>query len=107
MRVDVSKLDTLMNLVAELVIDRAHLVQIARDVESRYDRSEITEALDRTSLNVGRATAELQDEIMKIRMLPVDNVFRKFPRMVRDLSQELGRDINFIIEVRTPSSTGR
>ena len=97
-RVDVSKLDTLMNLVAELVIDRAHLVQIARDVESRYDRSEITEALDRTSLNVGRATAELQDEIMKIRMLPVDNVFRKFPRMVRDLSQELGRDINFIIE---------
>ena len=97
-RVDVSKLDTLMNLVAELVIDRAHLVQIAKDVESRYDRSDITEALDRTALNVGRATAELQDEIMKIRMLPIDNVFRKFPRMVRDLSQELGKDVNFIIE---------
>lgn len=97
-RVDVSKLDTLMNLVAELVIDRAHLVQIAKDIENRYERSEITEALDRTSLNVGRATSELQDEIMKIRMLPIDNVFRKFPRMVRDLSQELGREVNFIIE---------
>ncbi|NLU42583.1 MAG: chemotaxis protein CheA [Firmicutes bacterium] len=97
-RVDVARLDTLMNLVAELVIDRAHLAQIAKDVENRYDRSDITEALDRTALNVGRATSELQDEIMKIRMLPIDNVFRKFPRMVRDLSQELGKDVNFVIE---------
>jgi two-component system chemotaxis sensor kinase CheA len=97
-RVDVAKLDTLMNLVAELVIDRAHLVQIAKDLETRYDRSEISEALDRTSLNVGRATSELQDEIMKIRMLPIDNVFRKFPRMVRDLTQKLGKEVNFVIE---------
>lgn len=97
-RVDVARLDTLMNLVAELVIDRAHLVQIAKDLEAQYDRSEISEALDRTSLNVGRATSELQDEIMKIRMLPIDNVFRKFPRMVRDLTQTLGKEVNFVIE---------
>jgi len=97
-RVDVSKLDTLMNLVAELVIDRAQLAQIVKDLENRYDRSDLSEALDKTSLNVGRVTSELQDEIMKIRMLPIDNVFRRFPRMVRDLSQELGREVDFIIE---------
>ena len=79
MRVDVSKLDTLMNLVAELVIDRAHLAQIVKELESRFEGSDISEALDRTSLNVGRVTSELQDEIMKIRMLPIDNVFRRFP----------------------------
>lgn len=97
-RVDVSKLDTLMNLVAELVIDRAHLAQIVKDLESQYDGTDISEALDRTSLNVGRVTSSLQDEIMKIRMLPIDNVFRRFPRMVRDLSQELGRETDFVIE---------
>lgn len=97
-RVDVSKLDTLMNLVAELVIDRAHLAQIAKELESRFEGSDISEALDRTSLNVGRVTSELQDEIMKIRMLPIDNVFRRFPRMIRDLSQELGREVDLVIE---------
>ena len=89
-RVNIARLDTLMNLVGELVINRTRLAQIAQG----FDLPELREALDQTS----RLTAELQDEVMKTRMVPVEHVFNRFPRMVRDLAREEGKEIDFVVE---------
>lgn len=97
-RVGVERLDKLMNLVAELVIDRTRLTQLEMMLEARYGSTDIIEDLKRTSVHVGRITVELQEEIMKARMLPVENVFKRFPRMMRDLAKNAGKEIDFIIE---------
>jgi two-component system chemotaxis sensor kinase CheA len=89
-RVNIARLDTLMNLVGELVINRTRLAQIA----SGSSVPELREALDQTS----RLTAELQDEVMKTRMVPVEHVFNRFPRMVRDLARSQDKEIDFVVE---------
>lgn len=89
-RVDLERIDKLMNMVSELVIYRTRLEQIVVDNKS----PELTETLEQ----VGRTTSDLQDLVMKIRMLPLDTVFNRFPRMIRDVSVELNKEINFIIE---------
>lgn len=97
-RVDVNLLDNLMNLVGELVIDRTHLAQILGRSEHGAGTSEAADELVRTSAHIGRVTTQLQEEIMKARMLPIENLFKKFPRMVRDLSLKAGKEIDFVIE---------
>ncbi len=97
-RVDVTRLDTLLNLVGELVIDRTRIAQLGGQFEQRYGFNELMENLNEAAAHIGRITDELQEEIMKARMLPIDNVFNRFPRMVRDLAQKMGKDINFLIE---------
>lgn len=89
-RVDLERIDNLMNMVSELVIYRTRLEQIVIDHKSQ----ELTETLEQ----VGRTTSDLQDLVMKIRMLPLDTVFNRFPRMIRDISVELNKEINFVIE---------
>ncbi|AWK53046.1 chemotaxis protein CheA [Clostridium beijerinckii] len=89
-RVDLEKIDNLMNMVSELVIYRTRLEQIVISHKSQ----ELNETLEQ----VGRTTSDLQDLVMKIRMLPLDTVFNRFPRMIRDISVELNKEINFIIE---------
>ena len=89
-RVDLERLDKLINMVSELVINRTRLEQIAADQRCQ----ELTETLEQ----VARTTSDLQDLVMKIRMLPLDVVFNRFPRMIRDVSLELGKEVNFIIE---------
>ena len=89
-RVNIGRLDTLMNLVGELVINRTRLASIA----AGFNLPELREALDQTS----RLTAELQDEVMKTRMVPVEQVFNRFPRMVRDLARDQGKEIDFVVE---------
>lgn len=89
-RVDIGKLDHFMNLVSELVIYRNQL----EDISSHLNVDEIHEPL----VNVARISTELQELVLQIRMQPVRVVFNRFPRMVRDLSKELGKDIDFIIE---------
>ncbi|WP_418791314.1 chemotaxis protein CheW [Phosphitispora sp. TUW77] len=96
-RVDVELLDGLMNLVGELVIDRTRLFQILNQMESEYEMDEMSQDLGRTSVHIARVTTQLQEHIMKARMLPVENLFNKFPRMVRDLSQKAGKEVNFIM----------
>ncbi|MGE5589057.1 MAG: chemotaxis protein CheW [Bacillota bacterium] len=96
-RVDVEVLDNLMNLVGELVIDRTRLTQISNTADSDGRDSEITQELGRTSGHIARVTSELQEEIMRARMLPVDNLFKKFPRMMRDLAQKAGKDFDFVM----------
>ncbi len=89
-RVNIARLDTLMNLVGEIVINRTRLAQIALG----YEVPELREALDQTA----RLTAELQDEVMKTRMVPVEHVFNRFPRMVRDLARSQGKELDFLME---------
>ncbi|MBP1763185.1 MAG: cheA2 [Firmicutes bacterium] len=89
-RVDIDKLDSLLNLVGELVINKTRLEQIG--ISHRLaDLSETIEQID-------RVTTDLQSVVMKVRMVPVGQVFNRFPRMVRDLSHELGKEINLIIQ---------
>ncbi|NLW06722.1 MAG: chemotaxis protein CheA, partial [Clostridia bacterium] len=99
-RVDVQRLENLMNLVGELVIDRTRLAEIENALKTRLGREELLETLEEVSLHIGRITTELQEEIMKARMFPIDQVFNRFPRMVRDLAQKAGKEIDFIIEGR-------
>lgn len=90
LRVDTEKLDSLLNLVGELVINKTRLQQIGQS-NQLPDLSEAIEQMD-------RVTTDLQAVVMKLRMVPVGQVFNRFPRMVRDLSHELGKEINLVIQ---------
>ncbi|WP_139904148.1 chemotaxis protein CheA [Clostridium thermarum] len=89
-RVDLERLDRFMNMVSELVIHRTRLEQISQN----HKLTELNETLEQ----VARTTSDLQDLVMKIRMLPLEIVFNRFPRLIRDLSVELGKEIDFIIK---------
>ncbi len=89
-RVDIEKLDTLMNLMGELVINKVRLEQIGQT----HRISELTETLEQ----MDRVTTDLQNIVMKVRMVPVSQVFNRFPRMVRDVAKELNKEINLTIE---------
>lgn len=89
-RVDLDRLDKFMNMVSELVINRTRLEQISIN----HKLTDLNETLEQ----VARTTSDLQDLVMKIRMLPLDVVFNRFPRMVRDLSVELEKDMELIIQ---------
>lgn len=97
-RIDVEKLDNLMNLVGELVIDRTRLDRLAEIFKGRCGSDDLVEVLDEISNHLGQLTNSLQEQIMKARMLPVAQVFNRFPRMVRDLAHKLGKEIEFVIE---------
>jgi two-component system, chemotaxis family, sensor kinase CheA len=97
-RVNVSLLDSLMNLVGELVIDRTRLSQIGANIAAKSESHEEIDALAETVGHIGRITSELQEQIMRARMLPIDTVFQRFPRTVRDLSRKLGKKISMVIE---------
>ena len=89
-RVDIERLDQLMNLVGELVMHKGRLEQIGA-TEKMSDLNETIEQID-------RITTDLQSVVMKVRMVPIEQVFNRFPRMVRDLAKELGKEVNFLIE---------
>ncbi|MDF2523604.1 MAG: cheA, partial [Clostridiales bacterium] len=84
-RVDIDRLDNLMNLVSELIIIKTRLEGAGADTTDE-DMGEAVEYLE-------RITTSLHDAVMKVRMVPIERVFNRFPRMVRDLSKELGKDI--------------
>lgn len=89
-RVDIDKLDSLLNLVGELVINKTRLEQIG--ITHRLtDLVETIEQMD-------RVTTDLQTVVMKVRMVPVGQVFNRFPRMVRDLSRDLNKEVNLLIQ---------
>ncbi|MBK5240373.1 chemotaxis protein CheA [Clostridium sp.] len=89
-RVELDRLDSFMNMVSELVIHRTRLEQIS----SVHKLEDLNETLEQ----VGRATSELQDLVMKIRMLPLEVVFNRFPRMIRDLSKNLEKEMELEIQ---------
>ncbi|MBW9170621.1 chemotaxis protein CheA [Clostridium estertheticum] len=89
-RVELDRLDKFMNMVSELVIHRTRLEQIS----SVHKLTDLNETLEQ----VARATSELQDLVMKIRMLPLEVVFNRFPRMIRDISKNLNKDMELVIQ---------
>jgi len=89
-RVDIEKLDNLMNLVGELVMHKGRLEQIGLS----HQIAELNEAVE----EINRVSADLQSVVMKVRMVPVEQVFNRFPRMVRDLAKDLGKQVDFIVE---------
>jgi len=89
-RVDIERLDNLMNLVGELVMHKGRLEQIGIS-------HQLIE-LDETVEQIDRVSTDLQSVVMKVRMVPVEQVFNRFPRMVRDLAKDLGKEVDFVIE---------
>ena len=96
-RVEVSRLDHLMNLIGELVLGKNRLLKIYDDVEERYEGEKFLEELNQVVSAISLVTTDLQIAVMKTRMLPIAKVFNKFPRMIRDLSRELGKSIELKI----------
>jgi len=96
-RVEVKRLDHLMNLIGELVLGKNRLLKIYDDVEERYEGEKFLEELNQVVSSISLVTTDLRIAVMKTRMLPIAKVFNKFPRMVRDLSRELGKQIELEI----------
>nr|QNO49047.1 chemotaxis protein CheA [Methanosarcinales archaeon ANME-2c ERB4] len=88
-RVNIEKLDALVNMVGELVINKIRLLQI----QSTHRIKE----LDETVSNIDRLTNDLRDEVMEMRMVAVAQVFNRFPRMIRDLAKKKGKDIDLVV----------
>jgi two-component system chemotaxis sensor kinase CheA len=88
-RVDIDRLDVLMNLFSELLIDRVRLEQLASEIR----RNDLTETIEHMS----RVSSDLQNIVMKLRMVPVETVFNRFPRMVRDLAKSLGKKVDLVV----------
>ena len=86
-----------MNLIGELVLGKNRLIKIYNDVEERYEGEKFLEELNQVVASVSMVTTDIQLAVMKTRMLPIGRVFNKFPRMVRDLSRELGKNIDLVI----------
>ena len=99
-RVDHEKLDHLMNLIGELIINRNRYTMLARQLEdsTNVDLSEVAQVLSETTYAMARISDDLQDTIMKVRMVPVSTVFSRFPRLVRDLSRKSGKDVELVME---------
>jgi len=89
-RVDIERLDVLMNLVGELVMHKGCLEQISA--------SNKIPQLNETIEQMDRISTDLQSVVMKVRMVPIENVFNRFPRMVRDLVKELDKEVDFLVE---------
>ncbi|MDD6161985.1 MAG: response regulator [Campylobacteraceae bacterium] len=96
-RVEVGRLDYLMNLVGELVLSKNRLLTIYNDVEERYDGEQFLEELNQVVSSLSLVTTDVQLAVMKTRMQPIAKVFNKFPRVVRDIGRDLNKQIDLII----------
>lgn len=98
-RVNVETLDSIMNLVGELVLDRTRVARFHEDLIDRHpEDEELIQDIDGVSHHLGTIIGDLHEQVLQTRMLPVSQLFNRFPRMVRDLSRSLGKDIEFTIE---------
>ena len=98
MRVDVRKLDELINLVGELVLERNRLFQLSRELSmGRLEMQDLTEAFSQSTARLSFITEELQAAGLRARMVPIDTVFRKFPRLVRDVAHNLKKEVDLLV----------
>jgi two-component system chemotaxis sensor kinase CheA len=97
LRVDVTRIDKVMDLAGEIVLARNRLLNLSLKLDNSYSGDSNVESLNETISFLDRVTSDLQLAVMKMRMQPIQKVFSKFPRMVRDLSRNLGKDINLEI----------
>ncbi|MSN24732.1 MAG: chemotaxis protein CheA [Geobacter sp.] len=97
-RVDVKRLDDLMNQVGELVLERNRMIQINQDLQQgAATRPEFQEEFGKLTKRMSFVTSELQMQVLKMRMIPVEKVFKKFPRIVRSMSRDLGKEVDLQI----------
>jgi two-component system chemotaxis sensor kinase CheA len=98
MRVDAAKLDDLINLIGELVLERNRLLQLSRDLSgSRITMEDLSDTLGQSAARLSFITEELQSAGLKTRMMPIETVFRKFPRLVRDVANQLKKEIELVL----------
>jgi two-component system, chemotaxis family, sensor kinase CheA len=96
-RVDVKRLDDLMNQVGELVLERNRMIQLHSDYQSGLDPAGFGDDFGKLAKRMNFVTSELQTQVLKMRMLPVEKVFKKFPRIVRNLARDLGKEVELQI----------
>jgi len=97
LRVDVDRIDALMNLVGELIIGKSMLQQTITEFEKRFRKDPLHMRFQDTLAFQARVLGEMQKSVMKIRMVPVEQLFRRFPRLVRDVSKARGREVRLEI----------
>jgi two-component system chemotaxis sensor kinase CheA len=98
MRVEIRKLDYLVNLVGELVLERNRLLRLSQDLAASDGKDVgLTEAVATSTARLSFITDELQNASLRTRMVPIDNVFRKLPRLVRELSHQVGKEIEIAV----------
>jgi len=98
LKVDQAKIDTLMNLIGELVVSKNSLPFLARRAEQVHGSREMSREIKDLHAVIDRLAAEMQAAIMAVRMLPVSEMFDRFPRLVRDVARKLGKHIELAIE---------
>ncbi|UZE49015.1 chemotaxis protein CheA [Rhodopseudomonas sp. P2A-2r] len=98
LRVDQQKVDALMNLIGELVVAKNSLPFLARRAEQQFGSRELSHEIKDQYGVIDRIAQELQGAVMAIRMMPVGQVFQRFPRLVRDLARKLGKQVDLVIE---------
>ncbi|NPV69496.1 MAG: chemotaxis protein CheA [Firmicutes bacterium] len=97
-RLDVEVLDTLMNLIGELIVDRTRLAQVTGKIQEATDLEEFERNLNGISAHIARISTQLQEGIMRARLVPLQNLVRKYPRLVRDLASSFKKEVNFEIQ---------
>ncbi|HLC40572.1 MAG TPA: chemotaxis protein CheA [Methylomirabilota bacterium] len=96
-RVEVQRLDHLMNLIGELVIGRNRLHKVRTDIEHRHEGDSLVVDLTQVSGQINLVSSELQEAVMKARMVPIQNIFNRFPRLVRDLAREREKAVDLVV----------
>jgi len=96
-RVDVDRLDDLMNLVGELVLERNRLLQLNRDFRVHQNANDYSEMVAETTEKIHFVTGELQLSVLKTRMVPIDRLFKKFPRLVRTIARDMKKDVELVL----------
>jgi two-component system, chemotaxis family, sensor kinase CheA len=98
LKVDQVKIDRLMNLIGEMVVAKNAIPYLANRAENQYGVRELAREIKAQYAVINRISEEMQDAIMQVRMMPVSFIFQRFPRLVRDTSRHLGKDINLVLE---------
>ena len=98
LRVEQEKIDRLMNLIGEMVVARNALPYLASRAETVYGERELAREIKGQHAVIHRISEEMQDAIMQIRMMPVSFIFQRFPRLVRDTSRRLGKEVQLVLE---------
>lgn len=93
-RVDVKRLDDLMNQVGELVLERNRMIQLNSNYQGEVNQESFSEDFNKLTKRLNFVTSELQMQVLKMRMIPVEKVFKKFPRIVRNLARDLGKEVD-------------
>ena len=98
LKVDQEKIDLLMGLIGEMVVAKNSLPYLAVKAEQQYGMRELSREIKSQYAVINRIAEEMQDAIMQVRMMPVSFIFQRFPRLVRDTSRKLGKDVNLVLE---------